>query len=60
MKYDASPPTMRSCHHEVASISWRHDQLVFQSSRTSWSSKIIALGSVDSSHRLAGSLHAMK
>jgi hypothetical protein len=31
---------------------------VFQSSRMSWSSKIIALGSVESSHRFAGSRQA--
>jgi hypothetical protein len=35
-------------------------QLVFQSSRMSWSSKIIALGSVDSSHLLAGSSQASR
>ena len=46
---------MRSCHQEVASISSFHAREVFQSSRMSWSSKIIALGSVESSQRLAGS-----
>ena len=30
---------------------------MFQSSRRSWSSKIIELGSVDSSHRTCGSDH---
>ena len=49
---------MRPCHHDVASISRRQSIEVFQSSRMSWSSKIIALGTVDSSHRLAGSDHA--
>ena len=34
----ASPATMRPCHHEVLSISARHEAEVFQSSRTSWSS----------------------
>jgi hypothetical protein len=33
---------------------------VFQSSRMSWSSKIIALGNVDSSQRFAGSLQARR
>jgi hypothetical protein len=33
---------------------------VFQSSRMSWSSKIIALGSVESSQRLAGSVQASR
>ena len=49
---------MRPCHHEVASISRRHSSEVFQSSRMSWSSKIIALGTVESSQRFAGSDHA--
>ena len=51
---------IRSCHHDVASISSFHDCEVFQSSRTSWSSKIIALGTVDSSQRFAGSVHASR
>ena len=53
-----SPPTIRSCHQGFRSIFCFHDQLVFQSSRMSWSSKIIALGSVESSQRFAGSLQA--
>ncbi len=48
---------MRSSHHDVACISRRHSCEVFQSSRMSWSSKIIELGSVDSSHRTSGSAH---
>jgi hypothetical protein len=52
--------TIRSCHHEVASISCFHLAEVFQSSRMSWSSKIIELGSVDSSQRFAGSVHASR
>ena len=36
---------MRCAHHSVACMSTRHACDVFQSSRTSWSSKIIALGS---------------
>jgi hypothetical protein len=31
---------------------------VFQSSRMSWSSKIIAVGNVDSSHRIGPSVQA--
>ena len=50
----------RSCHQSVASISWRQLQLVFQSSRRSWSSKIIAVGTVESSQRIAGSDHASR
>ena len=41
----------------VACMSWRHACEVFQSSRTSWSSKIIELGSVDRSQRMFGSPH---
>ncbi len=47
----------RSSHHDVACISRRQESEVFQSSRRSWSSKIIELGSVDSSHRTCGSDH---
>nr|WP_246074567.1 hypothetical protein [Marihabitans asiaticum] len=57
-QYDESPATIRSCHHEVASICRRQASEVFQSSRTSWSSKIITLGSVESSQRVAGSRQA--
>ena len=49
---------MRPCHHVVASIFRFQSSEAFQSSRMSWSSKIMALGSVDRSHRLAGSDHA--
>ena len=45
-QYDASPATMRPCHHEVASIFRFQSSEAFQSSRMSWSSKIMALGSV--------------
>ena len=38
---------MRSCHHVVARMSRRHDHEVFQSSRMSWSSNIIAEGTVE-------------
>ena len=48
----------RSCHHEVRLISSCHVHEVFQSSRMSWSSKIMQLGTVDSSHRFASSLQA--
>ena len=51
---------MRSCHHAVASISRFQSSEVFQSSRMSWSSKIIALGTVESSQRFAGSVHASR
>ena len=54
-QYDARPDTIRCCHHVVARMSRRHDHDVFQSSRMSWSSKIIAVGSVESSHRMTGS-----
>jgi hypothetical protein len=48
---------IRSAHHEVACRSVRQDREVFQSSCTSWSSKIIAVGTVDSSQRTSGSVH---
>jgi len=38
-------------------MSLRHASEVFQSSRTSWSSKIIELARVDRSQRTVGSLH---
>jgi hypothetical protein len=51
-------PVMRSSHHDVRRI-WRTQvPEVFQSSFTSWSSKIMADGTVESSHRVTGSLHA--
>ena len=48
---------MRSSHHDVCCMSWRQACEVFQSSRTSWSSKIIDDGTLDSSHRTSGSVH---
>ena len=51
---------MRSCHQVVVRICWRHDHEVFQSSRMSWSSKIIADGTVESTHRMTWSLHASR
>ena len=36
-------------------MSARHDVEVFQSSMISWSSKIITLGTVESSQRISGS-----
>jgi hypothetical protein len=59
-QYDPSPETIRSCHHVVARISRRQDHEVFQSSRMSWSSKIIADGTVDSTQRITSSLHASR
>ena len=47
---------MRSSHHGFARICAIHASEMFQSSWTSWSSKIIALETVDSSQRSAGSL----
>src|SRR3954469_7285386 len=59
-QYEASPPSMRSCHQDVPFMSVRHSCEVFQSSRTSWSSKIIDVGTVESSQRTAGSHQASK
>jgi hypothetical protein len=59
-QYDESPLTMRSCHHVVARMSRRQDHEVFQSSRMSWSSKIIAVGSVESTHRMTSSHQASR
>ena len=53
-------PTMRRCHQSWRRISATHSTDVFQSSSTSWSSKIIARGTVESSQRIAGSLHASR
>jgi hypothetical protein len=50
-----NPPTIRSSHQPCERMSRTQSVEVFQSSWTSWSSKIIAVGSVDSSHRTAGS-----
>ena len=51
------PPTMRSSHQPWERMSATQSFDVFQSSWTSWSSKIIAVGTVDSSQRTAGSDH---
>ena len=51
-------PVMRSSHHELARISRTQASEMFQSSCTSWSSKIIVLGTVASSQRMSGSLQA--
>ena len=49
---------MRSSHQSFARISRSHVPDVFQSSCTSWSSKIIAVGRTASSRRSAGSPQA--
>lgn len=46
---------MRSRHHGVALMPVSQEALVFQSSMTSWSSKIMQLGTVESSQRTSGS-----
>jgi len=46
---------IRSSHHGFARISSTHDCEMFQSSLTSWSSKIIVDGTVASSQRMSGS-----
>jgi hypothetical protein len=48
---------MRSSHHGLPRYSSSHSSDVFQSSWTSWSSKIIALDTVDRSQRIVGSVH---
>ena len=48
---------MRSCHQGSRRMSATHACEMFQSSWTSWSSKIMVLGTVESSHRMSGSLH---
>ena len=48
---------MRSSHQPWARISATQSRDVFQSSMTSWSSKIIAVGTVESSQRTDGSHH---
>ena len=52
-----SPPTIRSSHQPVARMSSTQVRDVFQSSWTSWSSKTIAVGTVESSQRMCGSDH---
>ena len=51
---------MRSFHHGVRRASFSHCHEMFQSSITSWSSNTITLWTVDSSHRMVGSLHASR
>jgi hypothetical protein len=51
---------MRSSHHGCARISCTQASEVFQSSWTSWSSKIIALATVESSQRSEGSRQASR
>src|SRR3954468_1816642 len=51
------PPTTLSFHQCCSRISRTHSADVFQSSCTSWSSKIIALDTVESSQRIVGSDH---
>ena len=51
---------MRAAHQSVACIVRRQVAEVFQSSCTSWSSNTIAVGSVDSTQRMSGSLHASR
>jgi hypothetical protein len=48
---------MRWGHHGCDAICSRQVCEVFQSSRTSWSSKIIAVGTVESSQRSSRSVH---
>ena len=51
---------MRAPHHGLAAYSPRQAPEVFQSSWTSWSSKIIAVGTTEKSQRTAGSLQASR
>ena len=53
-------PVIRSFHHPCERASATQSHEMFQSSITSWSSKIIALGTVESSQRMSGSLHASR
>ncbi len=46
---------MRVVHHAWRAISSRQASEVFQSSRMSWSSKIIDVGTVENSQRSSGS-----
>ena len=50
-------PVIRSSHHGSRRISCTQRQEMFQSSLTSWSSKIIAVGTVERSQRMSGSDH---
>ncbi len=53
-------PVMRPSHHHWLRASSTHSQEMFQSSITSWSSNTITLGTVDSSQRMSGSVHASR
>jgi hypothetical protein len=59
-QYDISAPRNRCGHHGCRRICRCQVCEVFQSSRTSWSSKIIEVGTVDSSQRRIGSPHASR
>ena len=48
---------MRASHHGLRRISSTQSHEMFQSSWTSWSSKIITVGTVESSQRMSGSDH---
>ena len=50
-------PVIRASHHGSWRISRTHSAEMFQSSLTSWSSKIIAVGTVESNQRISGSDH---
>ena len=50
-------PVIRSRHQGFARISSIQESEMFQSSWTSWSSKIIVDGTVESSQRMSGSDH---
>ena len=54
------PPVTRWSHQSVARTASTHACDVFQSSITSWSSKIIAEGTVESSQRIGGSVQASR
>jgi hypothetical protein len=49
---------MRLPHHGCAVKARRQAAEVFQSSWTSWSSKIMMVGTTEKSQRTAGSVHA--
>jgi len=50
-------PVIRSFHQSCERASATQSHEMFQSSITSWSSKIIVDGTVDSSQRISGSDH---
>jgi hypothetical protein len=47
---------MRSCHQGFARMSSSHEREMFQSSRTSWSSIVIEVDTLENSQRASGSL----